>query len=608
MAGFDVTWRGVVVLALAIALTGVDGALAQDSGPILASDTASSSDPLPFWGSIDCASASRHQQVTVGGDTHVKADGTSQGDSSLRRLTVIDGDDFSGERCELGENNHGLDGDPSPGPTVFYEEGDRRITYMSFRLPTGFPMSNDWWQVVMQMKQTGPANNSGGTPVLSLNAYNGRWRLRKSNSVESGSDTIEIWSVAASTGVWTRFAFDVKYSQDSSQGWVKVYVDLNNDGDFADTDETSGTIATYTLKRETAGSSGDGLAQGDSIPSHLRTGIYHNPSYTCASPTGCYVDVDNVQVVDPDTTAPEATITAGPSGTTMSTSASFEFTSSETGSTFTCSLDGGAYGSCSSPKSYSSLAVGTHTFRVKARDAAGNEDSTPAERTWEVDTSTYAAAVRDDSPQSYWRFNASSGSTAAPQVGSISGAHGSGASAGAASLGTQLGASVDYSGASGAETSFGDNLDFSGTQAFSVEAWIRPDTVDATYRRVFSKQSSTGGTQGYTLYSVTGVDGVGFQRFRDGVADTAKCSQLGSGTTYHLVGTYDGSTLRLYRNGVQCASIASTRSLTDNTGPFLVGNTSILTGRNFDGRIDEPAVYSRALSSTEVSEHYLAGP
>ena len=605
--------RAVASVVTAFLLFASTPAGAQSPGTTLASDTAAVADPLPFWGSIDCQVASRHQQITTGGDTHVKADGASQGNTSLRRLTVIDGDDYYGERCELGENNHDLDGDPSPGPTVFYSEGVRRITYISLRVPTGLPLTLDRWQVVMQMKQTGPADNSGGTPVLAMHVYNGRWRLQRSDSVDASGSTSEIWSAAAAAGVWTRFAFDVTYSKDPSVGTVKVYADLNNDGDFADSGETSGTIAGYTLKREIAGTTADGLAQGDSIPSHLRTGIYHDPFYSCPSPTGCFVDVDNVQVVDPgtstDTIAPETTIVSGPSGTTTSTSATFDFTSSEAGSTFTCSLDGGAYGACTSPKSYSALAVGTHTFRVKARDAAGNEDATPATRTWEIDTSTYAAAVRGDAPQGYWRYNSSSGSTAAPQVGAVSGTHGAGALAGAASLGPQLGAAVDYSGSAGAETGFGDNFDFPGVQPFSVELWARPDTVDVTYRRLLSKQSTTAaGTQGYTIYSVSGIEGIGFQRFRDEVADNAKCPALAAATTYHIVGTYDGSTLRLYKNGVECGSAASTRSLLDHTGPFQVGSTSILTGRNFDGRLDEPAVYSRALSSAEVLEHYTAGP
>ena len=86
-----------------------------------------------------------------------------------------------------------------------------------------------------------------------------------------------------------------------------------------------------------------------------------------------------------DTTPPETTIDSGPSGTVSSASASFGFSSSETGSTFQCSLDGVAFATCTSPKDYTGLSDGSHTFEVKATDAAGNTDATPATRSWSVD-------------------------------------------------------------------------------------------------------------------------------------------------------------------------------------------------------------------------------
>jgi hypothetical protein len=89
-----------------------------------------------------------------------------------------------------------------------------------------------------------------------------------------------------------------------------------------------------------------------------------------------------------DTTPPESTIVSGPSGTVSSASASFTFSSSEADSTSECRLDGGAYGSCTSPMSYANLSDGSHTFEVRATDAAGNTDATPASRTWMVDTTT----------------------------------------------------------------------------------------------------------------------------------------------------------------------------------------------------------------------------
>ena len=84
--------------------------------------------------------------------------------------------------------------------------------------------------------------------------------------------------------------------------------------------------------------------------------------------------------------SPDTTILSGPSDYVSSTSASFSFSSSEPGSTFQCSRDGASFTACSSPKSYSSLSQGNHTFRVRAVDKAGNVDASPASRSWFVDT------------------------------------------------------------------------------------------------------------------------------------------------------------------------------------------------------------------------------
>ena len=61
-----------------------------------------------------------------------------------------------------------------------------------------------------------------------------------------------------------------------------------------------------TLKTEAAGSfnAEDGLAAGASIPSHLRMGISHDPSIPCPSPTGCSIDLDNIQVIDAGESTP----------------------------------------------------------------------------------------------------------------------------------------------------------------------------------------------------------------------------------------------------------------------------------------------------------------
>ena len=88
-----------------------------------------------------------------------------------------------------------------------------------------------------------------------------------------------------------------------------------------------------------------------------------------------------------DQTAPDTVVTSGPPSPTNSTNATFTFTSTEAASTFQCRLDGAAvFTPCSTPMSYSSLASGSHTFRVRAIDAAGNVDGSPAVYTWSIDT------------------------------------------------------------------------------------------------------------------------------------------------------------------------------------------------------------------------------
>jgi large repetitive protein len=94
-----------------------------------------------------------------------------------------------------------------------------------------------------------------------------------------------------------------------------------------------------------------------------------------------------------DLFAPETTIESGPSGTTTSTSETFTFVADQPGSTFQCSLDSGAYVACTSPKNLTGLTGGSHTFRVRAVDPAGNVDPTAATRTWTANVSTCTAST-----------------------------------------------------------------------------------------------------------------------------------------------------------------------------------------------------------------------
>ena len=95
-----------------------------------------------------------------------------------------------------------------------------------------------------------------------------------------------------------------------------------------------------------------------------------------------------------DLTAPETTITAQPANPSGSASATFTFGSTDATASFEASLDGAAYAAATSPVSFTGLADGPHTFAVRAIDAAGNVDATPASYTWTVAT-VFTAPVPD---------------------------------------------------------------------------------------------------------------------------------------------------------------------------------------------------------------------
>jgi hypothetical protein len=128
-----------------------------------------------------------------------------------------------------------------------------------------------------------------------------------------------------------------------------------------------------------------------------------------------------------DTLAPETTITSTPTDPTTSTSATLAFSSSDAGSTFECKLDAGSYGSCTSPKSYTSLSTGSHTFMVRATDAASHVDPTPSIYTWTVTAGSITAPTFvSENEVSSWTTTGASKATAsfAVQTGDVLVAYG----------------------------------------------------------------------------------------------------------------------------------------------------------------------------------------
>ena len=110
------------------------------------------------------------------------------------------------------------------------------------------------------------------------------------------------------------------------------------------------------------------------------------------------VTLSSVRTSSASLARPDTSITGGPSGTVSDRTATFRFSSTDPSARFECRLDWGAWTTCSSPRFYDRLALGSHHFAVRARGAKGRADRTPATRSWFVADPAAAAPVPQDPP------------------------------------------------------------------------------------------------------------------------------------------------------------------------------------------------------------------
>ena len=135
----------------------------------------------------------------------------------------------------------------------------------------------------------------------------------------------------------------------------------------------SGTAATFALP-----GIGVTVAPASTTAFFARATDAAGNTSACSSTSAVYTQ-DSVAPPVPDIDP------ASTHGLVASTTATFSFSDTEPGVSFRCSRDGGEFAACTSPKSYTSLAQGAHTFSVRAVDAAGNLGE-PATTTWTVDS------------------------------------------------------------------------------------------------------------------------------------------------------------------------------------------------------------------------------
>jgi hypothetical protein len=146
----------------------------------------------------------------------------------------------------------------------------------------------------------------------------------------------------------------------------------------------------------------------------------------------------------------------------------------------------------------------------------------------------------------------------------------------------------------------------------SVAAWVRHSATalknweailakgDTTYRLHLNGGCSINGINTSKAFTFGFNGGCGNADLNSGVVPVA-------GQWYHVVGTYDGATIKIFVNGVLKNSQALVTTIGTNAFPLYLGENSQATGRNWNGDIDEIQVFDRALPDTEVLSMYNNG-
>jgi YVTN family beta-propeller protein len=219
--------------------------------------------------------------------------------------------------------------------------------------------------------------------------------------------------------------------------------------------------------------------------------------------------------------------------------------------------------------------------------------------------SSYPQVVKADGPVGYWRLGELSGTTAADSAGTgvNPGTYQGAVTHGVASL--LPSDSVDKATAFSGATQYvrvASSASLSLASTVSLEAWIKPVSIPAAgaFASVLTKPES------YSL-QFNGPK-LEFNIMQAGTRRRlqAATGAIVAGSVYHVVGTYDGTTQRLYINGTQVASAALTGAITTNTNQLNIaswnGSSEFLAGT-----VDEAAVYPTVLSPTKIANHYATG-
>ena len=224
---------------------------------------------------------------------------------------------------------------------------------------------------------------------------------------------------------------------------------------------------------------------------------------------------------------------------------------------------------------------------------------------------SYDQTVLANAPAAYWRLGETSGTAAVDtSAKGNGGSYSGGVALASAGLINDPNTAASFDG-NDDRMYFNDSASLSPTATISVEAWVRPTAVPTAAGsgwHLVAKWNTTllyiqGGASPKFVFALYNSAASSYSSY------AVSTTTVAAGSTYHVVGTYDGANLRIYVNGGLQATVARSGTVYDSSfgGVLAGGGWGTLPSPAFKGRLDEIAIYPSALSASTVQQHYTAG-
>lgn len=137
------------------------------------------------------------------------------------------------------------------------------------------------------------------------------------------------------------------------------------------------------------------------------------------------------------------------------------------------------------------------------------------------------------------------------------------------------------------------------TGPMTVAAWIKVDQFDTDWQAIVTKGDGSWRLQRDGSTNLLAFAGTGLSTTK-----VVSNSSVNDGQWHHVVGLYDGSSLKIYLDGQLDNSVSASGSIATNDYEVRIAENSEQTTRNWDGWLFDVRIYSYALTDAEIADLY----